>query len=158
MVSAHRLARRRLPMAWVTLASQDFSTNLMCGWKAVTDAFHTRGGKIVVQLMHTGRVTHVANQPTGAEVVKPTSITCPGEMYTDSQGTQPHSSPREMTVADIAHAVEEYAKSAQLAIQECGRTPGVAWKNVPTQTITAGGVTFACRELGRLPLKETVFF
>lgn len=94
-----------------------FNESHVRGWKAVTDAVHARGGKIVVQLMHTGRVTHVANQPAGAEVIGPTSITCPGEMYTDSQGTQPHSSPREMTVVDIAHAVEEYAKSAQLAIQ-----------------------------------------
>jgi N-ethylmaleimide reductase len=38
-------------------------------------------------------------------------------MYTDSQGSQPHSTPRAMTAADIAHAVEEYARSAQLAIE-----------------------------------------
>jgi N-ethylmaleimide reductase len=42
---------------------------------------------------------------------------CPGEMYTDSQGMQPHSTPRAMTATDIAHAVDEYAKSAQLAIE-----------------------------------------
>jgi N-ethylmaleimide reductase len=87
------------------------------GWKAVTDAVHAKGGKIFVQLMHTGRVTHAANLPAGAEVVGPTSDVCPGEMYTDSQGMQPHSSPRAMTAADIAHAIGEYAKSAQLAIQ-----------------------------------------
>ena len=38
-------------------------------------------------------------------------------MYTDSQGMQPHSTPRAMTAADIDHAVDEYAKSAQLAIE-----------------------------------------
>lgn len=93
-----------------------FNETHVRGWKAVTDAVHAGGGKIFVQLMHTGRVTHVANQPAGAQVIGPTSIVCPGEMYTDSQGMQPHSPPRAMTVADIAHAVEEYAKSAQLAI------------------------------------------
>jgi N-ethylmaleimide reductase len=87
------------------------------GWKAVTDAVHAKGGKIFVQLMHTGRVTQVANLPAGAEVVGPMAEACPGEMYTDSQGMQPHSSPRAMTAADIAHAVGEYAKSAQLAIE-----------------------------------------
>ena len=87
------------------------------GWKAVTDAVHAKGGKIFVQLMHTGRVTHAANLPPGAEVVGPTAEPCPGEMYTDSQGLQPHSIPRAMTAPDIAHAVQEYAKSAQLAIE-----------------------------------------
>ena len=87
------------------------------GWKAVTDAVHAKGGRIFVQLMHTGRVTHAANLPAGAEVVGPMADVCPGEMYTDSQGMRPHSAPRAMTATDIAHAVEEYAKSAQLAIE-----------------------------------------
>jgi N-ethylmaleimide reductase len=87
------------------------------GWKTVTDAAHAKGGKIFVQLMHTGRVTHVANLPAGAEVLGPMADNCPGEMYTDSQGMQPLSTPRAMTATDIAHAVDEYAKSAQLAIE-----------------------------------------
>jgi N-ethylmaleimide reductase len=87
------------------------------GWRAVTDAVHAKGGKIFVQLMHTGRVSQLANLPAGAEVVGPVADVCPGEMYTDSQGMQPHSTPRAMTAADIAHAVAEYAKSAKLAIE-----------------------------------------
>jgi N-ethylmaleimide reductase len=94
-----------------------FNAAQVTGWKAVTDAVHAKGGKIFVQLMHTGRVSHVANLPPGAEVVGPTATACPGEMYTDAQGQQPHSTPRAMTGADIAHAVEEYARSAQLAIE-----------------------------------------
>ena len=86
------------------------------GWKLVTQAVHAEGGKIFVQLMHTGRVSHVANLPAGAEVLGPFAQVCPGEMYTDAQGPQPHSAPRAMTADDIAHAVAEYARSAQLAI------------------------------------------
>jgi N-ethylmaleimide reductase len=85
------------------------------GWKAVTDAVHAKGGKIFLQLMHAGRVGHVANLPAGAEVVGPTAEACPGEMYTDAKGMQPHSVPRAMTEGDIAHAVGEYAQSARLA-------------------------------------------
>ncbi|MFC4526270.1 alkene reductase [Dyella halodurans] len=87
------------------------------GWRAVTDAVHAKGGKIFVQLMHTGRVTQLANLPACAEVLGPMAVACPGEMYTDSHGMQPHSVPRAMTTADISHAVDEYAKSAQLAIE-----------------------------------------
>jgi N-ethylmaleimide reductase len=87
------------------------------GWKAVTDAVHAKGGKIFVQLMHTGRVTHALNLPQGAEVVGPTAEACPGEMYTDAQGMQPHTPPRAMGERDIDHAISEYARSAKLALQ-----------------------------------------
>lgn len=87
------------------------------GWKAVTDAVHAKGGKIFAQLMHTGRVTHVANLPAGAEVVGPTADPCPGEMYTDAKGMQPHSVPHAMSERDIAHAVGEYAQAARNAIE-----------------------------------------
>jgi N-ethylmaleimide reductase len=59
----------------------------------------------------------VANLPPGAEVLGPGTAVCPGEMYTDTLGMQPHSPPRAMTEADIAHAVEEYATAAKLAIE-----------------------------------------
>jgi N-ethylmaleimide reductase len=94
-----------------------FNSAQVRGWKLVTDAVHAKGGKIFVQLMHTGRVAHVANLPAGAEVIGPNAEVCPGEMYTDAQGMQAHSKPRAMTLADISHAVSEYAKSAQLAVE-----------------------------------------
>jgi N-ethylmaleimide reductase len=94
-----------------------FNDEQVRGWKTVTDAVHAKGGRIFVQLMHTGRVTQAANLPAGAEVLGPTADVCPGEMYTDSRGMQPHSTPRAMTATDITHAVGEYAKSAQLAIE-----------------------------------------
>jgi N-ethylmaleimide reductase len=93
-----------------------FNQAHVAGWKLVTDAVHAKGGKIFVQLMHTGRVSHLGNLPAGAEVMGPMAIACPGEMHTDTQGMQAHSTPRSMTADDIAHVVAEYAKSAQLAV------------------------------------------
>lgn len=94
-----------------------FNQAHVAGWRQVTDAVHAKGGKIFVQLMHTGRVSHAANLPAGAEVMGPMAVACPGEMYTDTQGMQAHSTPRAMTADDIALAVAEYARSAQLAIE-----------------------------------------
>jgi N-ethylmaleimide reductase len=87
------------------------------GWKAVTQPVHALDGRIFVQLMHTGRVTHLANLPPGAEVVGPGPEVCPGEMYTDAHGMQPHSPPRTMDAHDIAHAVAEYAHASRLALE-----------------------------------------
>ncbi len=94
-----------------------FNADHVRGWKLVTDAVHAKGGKIVLQLMHTGRVTHLDNLPAGAEVLGPSAASCPGDMFTDSKGLQPHSAPRPMTADDILAAVQEYATSATLAIE-----------------------------------------
>ncbi len=94
-----------------------FNAAQVQGWKLVTDAVHARGSKIYLQLMHTGRVSHQANLPAGAQVVGPMDAVCPGQMYTDAQGMQPRTAPRAMTEADIAQAVAEYAHSAKLAIE-----------------------------------------
>jgi N-ethylmaleimide reductase len=94
-----------------------FNAAQVAGWKKVTQAVHALDGKIFVQLMHTGRVTHVANLPSGAEVVGPGVEVCPGEMYTDAQGMQPNSVPRAMDERDIAHAVAEHAHAARLALE-----------------------------------------
>lgn len=94
-----------------------FNAAQVAGWRQVTDGVHAQGAKIFVQLMHTGRVAHVANLPAGAEVVGPTDAVLEGEMYTDAQGMQPHSPPRAMTAADIDQAVGEYVNAARLAIE-----------------------------------------
>lgn len=93
-----------------------FDATQAAAWKATTSAVHEQGGKIFVQFMHCGRVAHVANLPAGAEVLGPSSSVCPGEMYTDTLGMQPHSPPRAMTDDDLAHVVAEHAAAAKLAI------------------------------------------
>ena len=41
------------------------------GWRRVTEAVHARGGRIVLQLWHVGRISHPSLQPDGALPVGP---------------------------------------------------------------------------------------
>ena len=82
----------------------------------MTDGVHRAGGRIFVQFMHTGRVGHPANLPAGARIVAPSAIAAPGQMWTDGEGMQPHPVPVEMTEADIAKAIGEFAAAAKRAI------------------------------------------
>ena len=88
----------------------------VAGWKLVTDAVHARGGRIFVQLMHTGRVGHPLNLPAGREVLAPSAVAAPGEMYTDAKGMQPHPVPRAMTDGEVRAAIAEHVTAAKNAI------------------------------------------
>lgn len=94
-----------------------FNEEQVQGWRRVTDAVHQAGGLIFVQLMHTGRVSHPANMPAGASVLAPSAVALPGEMWTDTDGMQPHPVPRAMSETDIAESIAEYAAAARLAMQ-----------------------------------------
>jgi len=86
------------------------------GWKQVTQAVHSKGGRIFVQLMHTGRVGHPLNLPAGAELVAPSAVVLEGEMYTDARGMQPHPVPRAMSEADVRQAIAEFVLASRNAI------------------------------------------
>lgn len=87
------------------------------GWKKVTDAVHRNQGRIFVQIMHTGRVGHQLNLPKGAEVLGPSAVGKSGNVWTDSEGEQPYTPPREMTKDDIKVAIQEYVDASKLAIE-----------------------------------------
>lgn len=93
-----------------------FSDVQVAGWKRVTDAVHARGGHVFVQLMHTGRVGHPLNLPAGAELIAPSALAAPGQMYTDQQGMQPHPVPRAMTEHDLGATRNEFVQAAKNAV------------------------------------------
>lgn len=94
-----------------------FSEAQVAGWRAVTAAVHRGGAKFFMQLMHTGRIGHALNLPAGARVLGPSAVVAAGEMYTDTQGMQPHPVPEAMSAADIKTAVAEFAQAARNAMQ-----------------------------------------
>ncbi len=94
-----------------------YSNEQIAGWKAVTDAVHAKDGKIFIQLMHTGRVSHPLNMPEGGKVVGASAIAAVGDSWTDSQGMQPMPAPEEIPTAEIANVIAEYVHSAKSAIE-----------------------------------------
>ena len=87
------------------------------GWKLITKAVHDAGGKIVAQLMHTGRASHPDNMEKNTEIVAPSAIGLSGEMWTDQNGMQSYPVPKEMTLEDIHQAIDEYKNAAVNAIK-----------------------------------------
>lgn len=95
-----------------------YSPEQVSTWKEVTDAVHAKGGKILVQLMHTGRITHPLNLPEGAKVVAPSALAAVNSpMYTDAQGMQPVPVPEAIPLEEIDKTIAEYVHSAQAAME-----------------------------------------
>lgn len=85
------------------------------GWRRVAEAVHARGGLIVAQLMHAGRVSHPDNKH-GLGAVAPSAIAAPGEIFTKG-GMKAHPVPHELTLEEIPGVVEEYAQAARNAVE-----------------------------------------
>ncbi|MFB4308640.1 alkene reductase [Actinomadura sp. GTD37] len=84
-------------------------------WRAVTAAVHDEGGRIFAQLMHSGRVGHPVLYPDGGLPLGPSPIASGDRLFTPG-GMLDHPVPQEMTAADIAQAVEEFAAAARNAV------------------------------------------
>jgi N-ethylmaleimide reductase len=89
------------------------------GWRRVTDAVHERGGRIVLQLMHAGRISHPSLQPGGALPVAPSAVRPAGQVFT-VDGLQDFVEPRALETEEIAGLVREYADAARLAVEQGG--------------------------------------
>jgi N-ethylmaleimide reductase len=86
------------------------------GWKKVVEAVHAKGGKIVLQLWHVGRISHPSLLPNNALPVAPSAIKAAGKAFT-YQGLQDFVTPRALTLEEIPGIVEEYAIATKNALQ-----------------------------------------
>ncbi|MBY0336171.1 MAG: alkene reductase [Acetobacteraceae bacterium] len=87
----------------------------VAGWRLVADAVHARGGRVFVQLMHTGRVAH-ESLIGGRPPVAPSDLPLPGEMFTGT-GMAPYSQPRALTAEEIPGVIATYGRAATLAAE-----------------------------------------
>ena len=109
-------------------------------WAEVAKQVHAGGGKIVMQLMHCGRIASANNKPTGARTLAPSAIQAAGEIYTDKAGMAAHDVPEAMSSQDIVDTIQAFADAAHNAINagfdgvECHFTSGY----LPAQFLSTG--------------------
>jgi N-ethylmaleimide reductase len=91
------------------------SPEQVAGWRRITDTVHARGGRIVVQLWHVGRISHVSLQPGGRAPVSSTARPARGKTFT-AGGFVPCSAPRALRSDEIPGIVGQYRSAARLAL------------------------------------------
>ncbi len=89
-----------------------FSKQQVEGWKKTTAAIKDEAGKIFVQLMHTGRISHPLNMPEGSRILAPSAIRAGGQMWTDTKMMQDYPVPEAMDASDILHTKSEFTDAA----------------------------------------------
>lgn len=93
-----------------------YSDEQVEGWKKITEAVHSKGGKIFLQLMHTGRISHHENMPEDSVIIAPSAIKPKGQIWTDAHGLQDFPIPTEMNIEEIKHTQQEFITAASNAI------------------------------------------
>ena len=88
----------------------------VAGWRRATDAVHGAGGKIVIQLWHVGRISHVSLQPGGIAPVSSTARRADAKTFT-KDGFVETSTPRALRTDELPGIVGAYREAARRAIE-----------------------------------------
>ncbi|MBB4175738.1 alkene reductase [Sulfitobacter noctilucicola] len=91
-----------------------YTEGQVAAWRKVTDAVHTEGGKIVIQLWHVGRISHTSLQPDGQAPVAPSALNAGVKTFT-ANGFEATSDPRALEIGEMARIVEDYAHATRMA-------------------------------------------
>ena len=92
-----------------------YTPEQVAGWRSITDAVHAAGGRIVVQLWHVGRISHVSLQAGGAAPVSSTARPAKGKTFT-TDGFVDCSTPRALRTDEIPGVIEAYRHAARCAV------------------------------------------
>ena len=91
-----------------------YSEAQVAAWKAVTDAVHAKGGRIVLQLWHGGRACHPLLNG-GAQPVAPSALPIVGDEVHTPEGKKPYVTPRELRDDEIPGIVAGFKKASENA-------------------------------------------
>lgn len=88
-----------------------FTEAQVAGWRKVTEAVHTHGGRIFLQLWHVGRVSLTCLPETGELPVGPSAVKTAGKTFTGGE----YLTPRALELAEIPGIVKQYVNGARQA-------------------------------------------
>jgi N-ethylmaleimide reductase len=83
-------------------------------WRPVTDAVHSAGGRVFVQLQHCGRISHPSLLPNNATPVGPSALRPAGQAVTYT-GMQDFVTPRALETREIPGIVAQFQHGAEMA-------------------------------------------
>ncbi|MHB8348702.1 MAG: alkene reductase [Acidiferrobacterales bacterium] len=83
-------------------------------WLRVTDAVHSAGGHVFVQLQHCGRISHPSLLPYNATPVGPSALRPTGQAVTFN-GMQDFVTPRALETREIPGIVAQFQRGAEMA-------------------------------------------
>lgn len=90
-----------------------WSDDQVCGWKAITDAVHAAGGRILLQLWHVGRISHPMFL-NGQLPVAPSAVAPKGHVSIVRPLTA-FVTPRALERGEIPSIIEAYRRGAENA-------------------------------------------
>lgn len=92
-----------------------YNDEMVAGWTSVLNAVHERGGRMFLQLWHTGRASH-SDFHDGALPVAPSAIAIVNSdgIHTPV-GKKTHEVPRALETREIPQIVEDYRRAAKRA-------------------------------------------
>lgn len=88
-----------------------YTEAMIAGWQKTTEAVHAKGGKLFLQLWHTGRASH-SDFHNGALPVAASAIKINGDHIHTPKGKKDYEVPRALETDEIPGLIEDYKQAA----------------------------------------------
>ncbi len=88
----------------------------VAGWKKIVDAVHAKGGKIMSQIWHVGRISHPSLLPNNALPVAPSAIKPAGKTFT-YKGLVDYVEPRALAASELPGIIQDYVHATHCALK-----------------------------------------
>lgn len=89
-----------------------YSPEQTAAWKEIVSAVHAKGGKMVAQLWHVGRISHSSLHPEQGLPEAPSAIAPTGQTYGADWKLHDYETPKAMTAEDIARLLIDFELAA----------------------------------------------
>jgi N-ethylmaleimide reductase len=89
-----------------------YTAEQIAGWRRVTDAVHSRGGRIVMQIAHNGRNSHSSFMPDGGPPLAPSAISPNLPGFTADFRQVPIETPRELRMEQVKAIVADFRNAS----------------------------------------------